>query len=1347
MADPIGYGPGRALKMLHFTGEESQWELWEERFTAYLRQKKLQNIIDPTHRGAVDVNKNADVYSELVQFLDDRSLGLIMRDAKNDGKKSMAILREHYAGTGKPRMIALYSQLCSLTKQSEEDITSYLLRAENIVASLKNSGANIDDAFVIAVVLKGLPAEFHTFAVITAQNEREMTFQEFKASLRSFEDSHKTTTLDSDRVMKARVQLQQNNNGRNQSHDERHDGRQNRNRNQSQSGRILCYGCGNEGHKSNSRECPLKQNKWCNICRSPSHQESQCRRRSSNVSAQDTMNIARVEEMQNEFHSFHFKLSENDTDSENDDSFLVDSGCTRHVSRDETLFLNFDPDFKPAEHTCELADGTKLKAMAEKRGTAIVYFKSKQGDISEIVLHEVLYIPTFPANLFSVKAAVKFSSCSVYFSPSRDELITQDGTTFEITSHGDLYFLKSYRGTDTTTRVNAVRSLETWHSILGHCNVGDIMRLEPLVDGMKIKQEKQDFICEPCILGKQTKTFNHEISSRATKPLEFVSTDLCGPLTPISYDGFEYVISFTDNFSGYIFLYFIRKKSDAARALQKFLADVSPIGNVRNLLNLVPEATILKMRSDNGGEFMGAEFKNILIENKIKHEQCAPYSPHQNGIAERGWRTLFESARSSLIESKLPKFMWPYALMNAAHVRNRCFQKRTQQTPYFMLTGRKPDFGSLHIFGTICYSYEEEKKKLDDRSKRGIFVGYDRESPAYLIYHNDSQRVKRSRCVKFTDLFEMKNDTRELPNITASPSLQTDLFQSTDTEASASADTSRPSRQKNPPPYLDDFVCSANNGFAGFSGDRFFMLSSTSSVPSSYIAAIKSPEADQWQQAMDDEINSLEENETYDLVNLPEGKSLVKGRWVYNLKDGPNGVEIFKARYVAKGFTQVQGLDYFETFSPTVKMSSVRAVMQIAAEYGLSISQMDVKTAFLNAPIDCEIYVEQPRGYEKPGGLVCRLKKSLYGLKQSGRNWNNTLHDFLIQNEFKQSSVDPCVYFRQRDNFFQAIIVVWVDDLIIGAKNDELKNEIKDMLKSRFRMKDLGDLTYFLGIEFSRASNGLSIKMSQAHYTQKLLAKYGMIDSRSRSTPCEVKPEIINGDPHPMNFKYREIVGSLIYLMTCTRPDISWTVTRLSQKLESPGPVEWVMLKHVLRYLKGSMDYGLLYTKTAHGISLVGYSDSDWASCADDRRSTTGYYFCLNAAGPPVSWKSRKQPTVALSSCEAEYMAFTDCVQEAMFLQMMLSEVISVPTPIPIHGDNQGAIALVKNPIISNRSKHIDTKHHFIREKFSAKVIDISYVNTNDNVADVFTKPVTKPKLIRFRGMLFGEMDLCTTTE
>ena len=1220
-ASPIGYGHARmssSYDALFFTGDEKQWELWEERFMAYMRQKKLHDIIDPANQNAqVNQNKNAEAYSELVRCLDDRSLGLIMRDAKNDGRKAMKILKSHYAGSGKPRIIMLYNQLTSLRKSPDEDITDYIIKAETLAAQVKSAGAQLDESLLIAMVLKGLPSEYHTFSLLISQNEKIITFQEFKVSLRNFEENEKSSSVsDSDHVLKAASRF--NRRGGNSSA-----GKGNRGGNSSGKPQK-CFKCGAEGHKSSDKICPNNiPGIYCSICDSYSHPENKCRKkRNSNATNRDSAKVAQhtTKVVPSEFHSFHFKVS--DTDFVVDDSLLIDSGATSHIINEQSLFTSFDEDFIPENHTVELADGRKITSLAEKRGTVLIFFRNTHGELCEIFLNKVLYMPTFPMNIFSVNTVTKKGS-SVCFYPSYAELITPNGTVFEINCDTDLYFLKFYRGSTQTTRINVVRNLQSWHKVLGHCNKDDIVKLQYLVDGMKI-DGKKDFVCEPCILGKHTQTFNREPSQRATQPLEFVSTDVCGPITPVSSNGFEYAISFTDNYSGYIFLYFIKKKSDAARALQKFLADVSIIGNVRNLLNLVPEAHIRKLRSDNGGEFMGTEFKDILLKNKIRHEQCAPYSPHQNGIAERGWRTLFEAARSSLVETTLPKSLWTYALMNAAHVRNRCLQKRTQQTPYFMLTGRKPDLSILHIFGTICYTYEQNKKKLDDRSKRGLFVGYDRESPSYMVYHEDTRRVQRCRCVKFTDLFTLDQDeSSKDPNmvkdvvtenvvetpkmvknvvtenvvknpkmvknvetenvveppmiesvevVDVNPDVDTDiddvisLPQNNDlqssindpivpikTESDSDENDSSTRRHRNPPSYLRDYVC---------------MMSSTK-IPTSYNQAMSSNDADEWKQAMDDEINSLIVNKTYDLVPLPEGKKPVGGRWVFNIKDGPDESEVFKARFVAKGFTQVKGMDYFETFSPTVKMTSIRVFMQLAAEYDLFISQMDVKTAFLNAPIDCEIYVQQPKGYEKPGGLVCKLNKSLYGLKQSGRNWNNTLNKFFSENEFTQSRVDPCVYFRKSDDMCVAIIVVWVDDLIIGTREVELLNEIKGLLKSRFKMKDLGPLKYFLGIEFTQEKG--SIKLSQSHYAKKLLSKFGMMDAKPRSTPCEPKPEITNGETNPLNVKYREVVGSLIYLMTCTRPDLSWTVTRLSQKLENPGPVEWIMLRHVLQYIKGSI--------------------------------------------------------------------------------------------------------------------------------------------------------------------------------
>ena len=697
---PIGYGPSRIVGKwdpLYFSGDEKEWELWEERFTCHMRRKKLHKVIDSEDH--IEPSKNADAYTELVGYLDNKSVALIMRDAKNDGRKAMKILREHYAGSGKPRIILLYTQLFSVRKSPGEDVTNFMIRAETIASSLKSAGQQIEDGLLIATVLNGLPETFGTFSILVNQSEKVMSFQEFKVSLRNFEENQKAVVGSgaggdsSDRVLAVthNNQNNRNNSSRFQSRGPNGGGGHHSNNNQ---GGITCYKCGKQGHKHDSPVCERNQNgntnndkkKYCSFCKSNTHAESNCRKLKKNQqnSVSARMMQERVQEVSNEFHCFHFMVNVGGSTPKCSDNFIVDSGCSAHIVVDDSYFVAYDSDFVPEFHSVELADGKILKSLAEKRGTVQLFLKDSAGNLHEVTLHKVLYIPTFPTNLFSVKAANKNKS-SVCFYPEHAELIAPDGTVFDVVTKSDLYFLKIFRGTDPSTRVNVVRDLKTWHSVLGHCNNDDIMKLQSLVDGMKIGS-KQDFICEPCILAKQTQTVNREPSQRATKPLEFVSTDLAGPITPTSIEGFEYAISFIDNYSGYIFIYFLQKKSDAAHALSKFLADVSPIGKVSNLLNLVPDAVVHKLRSDSGGEFMGEEFKNILLENNIRHEQCAPYSPHQNGVAERGWRTLFEGARSSLIESNLPKNMWPYALMNAAHIRNRCFQKRTQQTPYFMVT-------------------------------------------------------------------------------------------------------------------------------------------------------------------------------------------------------------------------------------------------------------------------------------------------------------------------------------------------------------------------------------------------------------------------------------------------------------------------------------------------------------------------------------------------------------------------------------------------------------------------------------------------------------------------------------
>ncbi|KAK3876712.1 hypothetical protein Pcinc_018524 [Petrolisthes cinctipes] len=573
---------------------------------------------------------------------------------------------------------------------------------------------------------------------------------------------------------------------------------------------------------------------------------------------------------------------------------------------------------------------------------------------------------------------------------------------------------------------------------------------------------------------------NREPDEKATEKLELIHCDLAGPIDPPAREGFKYAITFVDDYSGVIMVYFLKHKSDTVAATERFLADSAPYGHDK------------KIRTDNGTEFTSAEFRSLLVKNCIKHEFSAPYSPHQNGTAERSWRTLFEMARCMLLGAKLPKKLWKYALRTAAYIRNRCYNPRTGKTPFEIMTGEKPNLKNMKIFGSLCYAYVQEKKKLDARCERGVFVGYDNQSPAYLVYLPEQDNLKRVRCVKFSQEQGVTNDAveeyaRPVPETEDKHSEEDEEDHNIKEERGENQDTKQervskegreerryPERLRTKPGHLEDYILDDDDEIsaAKYSVDYCYHVAD---IPRTYEEAVSSPEHQLWYGAMKEEVNALNENDTYELVPLPEGKTVIGGKWVYAVKLGPNNTEKHKARYVAKGYSQVKDVDYGETFSPTARHTSIRMLMQLATQEGMKVHQMDVKTAYLNADIEYEIYLEQPEGFvkknEKGEHLVCKLKKSLYGLKQSGRNWNSTLQKFLNDQKFNQSAAENCLYTKFEGNNV-TMILVWVDDIIIAASNDGALQVIKKALKDRFKMKDLGQLSWYLGIEFTFNPDG-----------------------------------------------------------------------------------------------------------------------------------------------------------------------------------------------------------------------------------------------------------------------------------
>lgn len=505
--------------------------------------------------------------------------------------------------------------------------------------------------------------------------------------------------------------------------------------------------------------------------------------------------------------------------------------------------------------------------------------------------------------------------------------------------------------------------------------------------------------------------------------------------------------------------------------------------------------------------------------------------------------------------------------------------------------------------------------------------------------------------------------------------------------------------------------------------------------------AMSTPEAHEWKEAMQSEYKALMKNNTWILVDRSKNRKVIGSRWVPRTKFMADGsVERRKARIVAKGFSQEPNVDFHETFAPVARTSSVRIVMGLAAELGLEIHQLDFISAYLNGNVEEEIYMELPEGLsavleEKQYGKlfenkVCLLKRAIYGLKQSGHQWYKKLDLRLRELKFKPLGADACVYMRE-ENGKLTLVVIYVDDLIIASNNKKM-SKLKENLAKSFEMKDLGQLHYCLGIEFSQDKTKNEIRMTQRKYIQDVLRRFNMTDCKPADTPMnpalklskQVSPTTEENKKQMSQIPYRNLVGSLMYLATSTRPDIAHAISALSQFNENPGQGHWKAAKRVLRYLKKTENLGITFTKT--GEKLNGFSDADWGANIDDRRSYTGYIFKL--AGGAINWSSRKQKTVAMSSAEAEYMALSEAAKETIYIRRFLSEVIGELDVTTIFCDNQSAGLMAKNPVFHERTKHIDLRYHFVREAVEDGKIKIGYLPTEDMPAYVLTKGLSMPK-------------------
>ena len=517
----------------------------------------------------------------------------------------------------------------------------------------------------------------------------------------------------------------------------------------------------------------------------------------------------------------------------------------------------------------------------------------------------------------------------------------------------------------------------------------------------------------------------------------------------------------------------------------------------------------------------------------------------------------------------------------------------------------------------------------------------------------------------------------------------------------------------------------------------------TVAEPKTYEETVNSSKAKYWKQAMQAEVDSLENNNTWAFVDKPQDKNVLPGKWVYKVKYSADGeVDKYKARHVAKGFAQVEGLDFFETYAPTCKPETFRTLLAVATQKGLELRQMDVKSAYLHSEIEEEIYLEQPQSFVKQGKngqtLVCKLNKSIYGLKQTAKNWYESLANLLIKNGFQRSRNDYCLFVRKEEDGTFSYILLWVDDIITAGEHNVV-NAIKSLLEKSFKMDDRGELHWFQGMRILRSEDKITV--DQEKYIENLIEQFNMTNCKPKATPGEVNLKLVknNGEHQLVDTKlYRSLVGSLLCIGKQTTPDILNVVNQLSRFFEKPDTTHWKAAKDVLRYLKGTINLRLTFIKNS-SMKLVGDANADWSGDLDDRKSTTGYYFKFQGNGAAISWGVKKQSTVALSSTEAEYQAMAAAVQEAIYLRSLMKD-FGYPMKEPTHigEDNQSCIKMCHNPVMHKRSKHIDTKLHFIRERVENGEVGIHYIPTDSMTADIQTKSLPRVKVEKHRYVLLG---------
>lgn len=1255
------------------------FESWCIRIEALFAGKQISDVLVNEYPDAGSAGYDAFKKNDktgmaiIVQTVSDEYLRLIK---DKTCKQAMQALKDRLERTGALSRLYARREFQSLKHEMRDNIPTFLIKFDSCIERMESGGLTVTEEEKITQLLISMPTEYNS--VITA------------IETMAARDSTMSVEFVKNRLLDEEIKLKK---GNALSHNR-------------DVAFLTCYNCGKTGHikkdcrsrgrgrqgsrEHNERRATEKRSPGTAHDKQQRYKDKPNRSRRNDTEGSNGRARTAQANREEEEDSVTFCSQAGTiyyTDEDKSTRFVLDSGASHHMIRKELFDFTYNRRKLNKPIVVKVAKEDQAIIVLEIADINLKYKGRK------IILTDVLCAAQLKCNLLSIKRLeergfqVEFKNGSGHIY-RRNKLIakTQPGSSLY-----DITFDTTSKSKENQANL-ALRGDQTiWHRRLGHsCAI------------------KPDSVCRICIEAKMSKQPHTGTRPRMKYVLEKIHMDLCGPINPVGIDGEKYFLTIVDDYSHFIVVYPIRSKDEVHESLEDFKH------KYENKLG----RRIKKIRCDAGTEFVNNTMRKIF--KAVEFEVTPPYTHALNGVAERTNRTLTEMARAMIIDKNVEKYLWPYAVMYAAYILNRLPSKAINDEIPAKKAEAKIDYMKVKIFGCETYSHIENqfRGRFDSKAKKMKFVGMT--NTGYKVYDPENRRVYTRSDVKFIEADEEEQKTMveiepEEQEVTGDSSCKNENKEdepyeenkngrhNNEEKVKQTEPTKRilPQRNRAPPARYADYRA------------HIAEIEELYEEELTYDEAIKSG----WKDAINDETRNIMENQTWEPVQ-DNNQSRIDAVWKFKTKIDPDGKKAKKARLVARGCKQ----DKSESIYAHVPGSTtIKVFLAIAANRQLEITQMDVKAAYLNSYLKEEVYMTIPKGFPAEGSL-CRLNKAIYGLRQASQAWTTEFESFMKGNNFLNSEVDTCLYRKHEPGKGITYVLHYVDDILVASSSAEEIKRFKTKLKQRYKTKEIDEIKRFIGLEINRTENYITI--SQTSHVKKLLQVTGLEMAKPRSTPMEPNTKHVSSmcksGCEAFKTKYRRLIGNLLYLSQHTRPDITYSVNYLSRFQNNPTEEHYAAVKRIIRYLSGTTDYGLLYTKD-EPENMYGYADASWAEDIEDRKSTTGY--CFMVCGKLVLWRSLKQSMVTLSSCEAEYVSLSEAVREERYIKALCKFLDLSVESCTMYEDNQSAIAVASNTE-SRRGKSIDIRYHSVREAVKNGEIDLMYVKSEDNIADIFTKPL-----------------------